>query len=201
MTFCQNISNAFLLLLIVLTFIASEKGVAAGDFGFLRHRHLSQYLEKSPRAVADAIWSCVQSPTGEIEEKLMQIALDSGFARQTVRHLCRLARQKVEEDGSTEKLEEDLAKVKDLPVTPKEEPEKEEKKVHEGYKSKALWNMSFEQHQALSKAVLSAIRSPTKEIDPKAMSEAIATGVTKETVIASLNVSLGTSSSLPKKVE
>jgi len=191
---CQMIKKTFVLILFILTIAAPETGVAAGGFGSLRHRNLGKYLKEAPQAVADAIWSCLQSPTGEIEAELMQEAIDGGFARQIVRHLCNLAQKKVEEDGNTLQIEKELEKVEKMPVAQQEEGKKLD---HRSYQPKGLWNMSDEQHQALSRAVMTAIRSPTKQVHPKALSEAVATGMKAETVIASVGIAVD--SAVPQK--
>mmetsp|Transcript_3235 Transcript_3235/g.4816 ORF Transcript_3235/g.4816 Transcript_3235/m.4816 type:complete len:199 (-) Transcript_3235:185-781(-) len=141
------------------------------------------------KAVADAIMSAIHSEDGEIEPSLMDAALESGLQRQEIRHVARLARKEVQEDPSKlDKIQSDLEKLTlstahSDTVPPPKVVEFDSSTV---YKPKAAWALPHSAHVASAKAVLSALRSPTYEVDPELMEKAIEEGWTRDHILQSV---------------
>mmetsp|Transcript_16096 Transcript_16096/g.23689 ORF Transcript_16096/g.23689 Transcript_16096/m.23689 type:complete len:203 (+) Transcript_16096:69-677(+) len=135
---------------------------------------------KTREALSDAILSSVHSPAGEIDPKLLEIVTNAGLPRQMVRHLAHAARRKMSLGASISEIEEDMKSLR--------KPREETKADNNGYKPVHAWAMPDRQHRALSKAILSAIRSPTGTVDPEAMKEAMSEGLSRERILESVRV-------------
>jgi len=121
-----------------------------------------------PRAIADALLSSLNL---EVDPEAMDRAGEVGFSRQQVRHLAHLARKKIESDGNPNQVEEDLKKFREMKFSGSTT------ETFVGNEIERLAEMSPEQHQALSEALVTATRSSTNEIDPNAMEKALEVGV------------------------
>lgn len=145
------------------------------------------------KALADAILSAIHSEDGDIEPALMDAALKTGLQRQEIRHVARLARKEVREDPSKlDKIQNDLEKLTlstthaDT-VAPPIGQEFDSSKV---YKPKGAWALPHSAHVASAKAVLSALRSPTNEVDPELMEKAIEAGWTRDHIMKSVEAAM-----------
>eukprot|EP00548_Thalassiothrix_antarctica_P004709 CAMPEP_0194144514 /NCGR_PEP_ID=MMETSP0152-20130528/13562_1 /TAXON_ID=1049557 /ORGANISM="Thalassiothrix antarctica, Strain L6-D1" /LENGTH=203 /DNA_ID=CAMNT_0038844403 /DNA_START=57 /DNA_END=668 /DNA_ORIENTATION=+ len=155
-----------------------------------RRRHLRGFSIKNRsiearQALSNAILSSVRSSSGDFEEKALDEAIDFGFGRQQVRYMSRLAlKQKKADGGSIERIEKDMERLVSpdmaFPISEDEEEEVDGTVYDYNYRPKGSWHTSQETHVLVSTAILTAIRSPTSEVDPKALEDAIAAGVSRE---------------------
>mmetsp|Transcript_2527 Transcript_2527/g.3856 ORF Transcript_2527/g.3856 Transcript_2527/m.3856 type:complete len:343 (+) Transcript_2527:70-1098(+) len=146
-------------------------------------RNLRSMVASSPGArtsLADALLSAIRSPTREVEESLLKAAEITGLGREQVRHMARTLTKKMETEGTKpEELEKEIKRLREVP---------KEKPVNVGdvYKPKGSWTYSFKQTRALSKAVLTAVRSSDGSVDPDALENAVAEGVDPSDILQSV---------------
>lgn len=146
----------------------------------------------APRAIADAIESAVNSGSGEVDPEALQLAVDTGWTSDEVHNMARLALKSIHDhDGDKSRVLSDLRRLRTMKG--QKRPQKEDSNSNtwtSGYKPKGSWTMSYKEHRALSKAVLTAIRSPSHDVDPVAMEEAIKEGVSREMVMEAIDSAL-----------
>eukprot|EP00546_Thalassionema_frauenfeldii_P011724 CAMPEP_0178928712 /NCGR_PEP_ID=MMETSP0786-20121207/20087_1 /TAXON_ID=186022 /ORGANISM="Thalassionema frauenfeldii, Strain CCMP 1798" /LENGTH=258 /DNA_ID=CAMNT_0020604669 /DNA_START=30 /DNA_END=806 /DNA_ORIENTATION=- len=149
-------------------------GVLA-DFRNLRSKVNTSKEARS--SLADALLSAIRSPQKEVDENLLRVAEMAGLGRESVRHMARTLTKKMESEGaSPEVLENQIQRLRESPV--------QEKPTSSGksYKPKGAWTYSYQATRALSKAVLSSMRSEDGSVDPKLMDEALTEGVSAEDI-------------------
>lgn len=174
-------ARLFIVLLICLSTNAIDD-----EYTIKNVKDLLQKIANSPtktrEALSDAILSSVHSSTGEIDPKLLEIATNAGVPRQMIRHLAHSARRQMSSEGaSIEDIEEDMRNLR--------QPRQETHSNNDGYTQPAYaWAMPDNQHRALSKAILSAIRSPTGTIDPESMKAALSEGLSEDQILESTRV-------------
>mmetsp|Transcript_8492 Transcript_8492/g.12287 ORF Transcript_8492/g.12287 Transcript_8492/m.12287 type:complete len:215 (-) Transcript_8492:26-670(-) len=135
-------------------------------------------FDQGPRAISNVILSAVK--TDKIDEASMATALESGMSRAQIDNLVRLAVDRARTDGNILRIEEDMAKIRELKIPPKPKQPRNEYIIGKG------WTLSSHQHKLISIAVLTAIRSPTKTVDEDAVEAAIASGVDRDLIMRSV---------------
>jgi len=177
---------------LVLLVIGIPHGVAASTDnenpkvkrGHLRGFSVKKRSLDARKALLNAIFSSL--PSGDIDEKALDEAVNFGFGRNQVRYMSRLAlKQKESEEGSIERLKKDMERLVSpdmaFPISESDDDEEEDGIVYDyNYRPKGAWHMSHEARVLVSTAVLTAIRSPTNEADPKALEDAIAAGISHD---------------------
>mmetsp|Transcript_34665 Transcript_34665/g.38317 ORF Transcript_34665/g.38317 Transcript_34665/m.38317 type:complete len:200 (+) Transcript_34665:186-785(+) len=176
---------------LVLLVIGIPHGVAASTDnenpkvkrGHLRGFSVKKRSLDARKALLNAIFSSL--PSGDIDEKALDEAVNFGFGRNQVRYMSRLAlKQKESEEGSIERLKKDMERLVSpdmaFPISEDEEEEVDGTVYDYNYRPKGSWHTSQETHVLVSTAILTAIRSPTSEVDPKALEDAIAAGISHD---------------------
>jgi len=204
----------FLVLVVTPTLAANDENNNNTQRRYLRALSSSSSSinnNRSPearQALSNAILSSVRSDTGKVDEKALEEAVEFGFGRQQVRHMSRLAVNQVRVDGgSMERIEKDMERFTSPDYVFPSTDEEEEEKDDDGntivydytYVPKGAWHMSTETHVLISKAVLTAIRSPTHEVDPKAMEDVLEAGLSREDILKYVNVAI-TPSKIASKI-
>lgn len=116
----------------------------------------------------------------------LEAACQTGLSRMNIKHMARLAFEEVQKDPQKlDTIENDLDKliasntISD--TIPKQQPQPQQQRHR--YVPKAAWAMPHSAHVASSKAVLSALRSPTGEVDADLMEQALQAGWTREQIL------------------
>lgn len=146
----------------------------------------------APHAMANAIESAINSEAGKVDSEALQLAVKSGWTSDEVNHMVRLALNSIH-DHAGDKLQvlRDLERLRMLKQ--QKRPKAESLTTHSwtnNYKPKGGWTMSYKEHRALSKAVLTAIRSPNHAVDPVALEEAIDQGLSRDVVMEAIDSAL-----------
>lgn len=146
------------------------------DFRNLRSKVNTSKEARS--SLADALLSAIRSPQKEVDENLLRVAEMAGLGRESVRHMARTLTKKMESEGaSAEVLENQIQRLRESPIQ-----EKPTTSSGKSYKPKGAWTYSYQATRALSKAVLSSMRSEDGSVDPKLMDEALKEGVSAEDI-------------------
>jgi len=152
-------------------------------------------IPEAPQLISDAILSSVHSTNGEIDSEVMEKATNAGLPEDAVRKYASDAYKKVSEGNVTvAKIEEDMKTlVATAQNATKVEEEKKTNNVTERTnktETRKTYSprkpLSYEAQRKLSIAVMNGFRSPTEEINPKALQDALDEGVALETIMNSL---------------
>lgn len=170
-----------LLLLVVLPVTHSRLFLRRGndDERKLQQDNDDDKFDKGPKAIADVVLSAIK--LGRMDERALHTALQSGFTQEQVNHIVKLAKEKVNQDGNTTLIEADLKHLADIKVPPRTQ-----QIPRNDYVVGKPWTLSYHQQRLISKAVLTAIRSPTKQVDEAAVQVAMEAGVDRELILKSV---------------
>lgn len=170
--------SILLLLLVILPVIHSQSLLRGNNNSEpnLQDDNDDDKYDKGPKAISDVVLSAVK--TGRMDQTAYETALQSGFTQNQIDRIVQLASEKVRQDGNTNQIEADLSKLSALKVPPRKL-----RTPRNTYVKGKPWTLSYYQQRLVSKAVLTAIYSKTKQVDEAAVQTAMEAGVDRELIM------------------
>lgn len=126
------------------------------------------------RTLSAAVLSAILH--GKVDERAMKEAVDAGLDPSSVLQAVQNAHEEiiVQDNGNPKRLIDEL-------MTKLEQTGGDEAFVPH-YEPRQDWHFTPAQHQAISRAIMSITRSPTREVDPTLLETALMLGLTKEDI-------------------
>jgi len=143
------------------------------------------------KMLSRAVLTAIRSPTREIDPEAMKLALDAGWAKDKILKAAENALNHVPvKEQTTEPAENNQETPVDEGPTETSNFEQASQYKQESTvtKPQSAFEISERSHMILSKAISSAIQSPSGEIDPQAMKDALNAGWKDAVIMKAVDV-------------